>query len=246
MAMNFHGLKAAAALAAGLGLAACGDGGAGASSGGQSEYEREGDFVKGEADAPVVMVEYASAACPACGQFSVNVKPTLDEYIADGTLRLAFREMITAPRDLAIAGFMLARCAPEDEYIDTLSLFFEQQRSIYEAMERGEAMQQFELVADSAGIGEGRFRECMSDEAAMQSVVDASERAAEDGITATPTFIINGETISGDQGPDGAGMVWHADDEPIEDGEGTIPAQFTGDSFARIIEYYEARATSGE
>jgi protein-disulfide isomerase len=233
----------AAAVAVIAGLAACGNGASGDDA--RTDFEREGDFATGSPDAPVVMVEYASTACPACANFNINVKPTINQYIENGTLRLVFREMITAPRDLAIAGFMLARCAPEDRYFDVLDLVFEQQQAIYQSMQDGRGLQQFQTIAGSAGIDQQRFRECMSDEAMMAEVTAASEQAARDGVNATPTFYFNGELVSAERAPDGSGLVWAADGDPIEDEDGFIPAQFSGDSFERIILHYQARAEGG-
>lgn len=233
----------AAAMAAAISLAACGNGAAGDDA--RTEFEREGDFATGSADAPVVITEYASTACPACANFNINVKPTINEYIENGTVRLVFREMITPPRDLAIAGFMLARCAPEEQYFDVLDLVFEQQQAIYQSMERGQGLQQFQAIANSAGISQERFRECMSDEDLMAEVIAASERSARDGVNATPYFLFNGVPVQADRAPDGSGLVYFADNEPIEDADGFVPAQFSGDSFERIILYFQARAEGG-
>ena len=62
-------------------------------------------------DAPVTVVEYASATCPHCAAFHKNVFPELKKtYIDTGKVRFIFREF---PHDqLALAAFMLARCAP--------------------------------------------------------------------------------------------------------------------------------------
>lgn len=228
------------AAATALALTACG-GDSGAADG-RSAYEREGDFARGSADAPVVLIEYGSTACGGCAAFHEGVYPTLNRYIEDGTLRLVFREMLTGSAELALAGFMLARCAPEDRYFDVLDVLFEQQQAIYMAAQRGQARQQFQTIARSAGLSDEEFRTCMSDEGAVTAINEANQRAAREGINATPSFIFNGMRVEANRAPDGSGVVYFADNSPIEDEEGFIPAQFTGDTFSRIIEYFRSRA----
>src|SRR6476620_307701 len=68
-----------------------------------------GDRVLGRTDAPVTIVEYASATCPHCAAFHKDVFPQLkSEFIDTGKVRFIFREFPFD--DLALAAFMLARC----------------------------------------------------------------------------------------------------------------------------------------
>lgn len=233
-------LVPAFAAAAALALAACG-GNSGAADG-RSEFEREGDFAKGNPEAPVVLIEYGSTACGGCAAFHEGVHPTLNRYIEDGTVRLVFREMLTGSAELALAGFMLARCVPEERYFDILDVLFEQQQAIFMAAQRGQARQQFQTIARSAGLSDQEFRTCMSDESAVTAINEANQRAAREGINATPSFIINGVRVEPQRAPDGSGVVYFAGTTPIEDEQGFVPAQFTGDSFSRIIEYFRSRA----
>ena len=126
MMMSMSRLIGTAALAAGLVLTGCG----GATPDGRSQYEREGDFAKGNPDAPLTIIEYASTACPACAYYHANGKPTMDRYVESGQVRYVFREMITGLPALATPGFMLARCAPEERYFDVLDLLFAQQQAL--------------------------------------------------------------------------------------------------------------------
>ncbi|MFC4724924.1 DsbA family protein [Glycocaulis abyssi] len=240
MAFDFaRKLVPAFAAATALALAACG-GNSGASDN-RSEFEREGDFARGSADAPVVFIEYGSTACGGCAAFHHGVYPTLNRYVEDGTVRLVFREMLTGSAELALAGFMLARCAGEERYFDVLDVLFEQQQAIFMAAQRGQARQQFQTIARSAGLSDQEFRACMSDESAVDAINESNQRAARDGINATPSFIINGERVEANRAPDGSGVVYFAGNAAIEDDQGFVPAQFTGDTFSRIIEYFRSR-----
>lgn len=233
-------LLSAIAAALALTLTACG-GSTGADET-RSAFEREGDRGKGSASAPVVMIEYLSVSCGACAGFHTNVNPTLERYIADGTLRLVYREMLTPPPELALAGFLLARCVSEDRYFDMVGLMLEQQQAIFMAARRGEARQQYQTIARSAGLSDEQFRTCMSDEGAVAALNEANQQAARDGIGVTPSFVINGVRLESGRAPDGSGLVYFAGGEPIEDERGFVPEQFSDDSFSRIIEYFRSRA----
>ncbi len=237
-----------AAIAAGLALAACGGGGGGsdAAQTERTEFEREGDFAKGSPDAPVTMVEYASVACGGCAAFHQNAMPAVQEYVDSGDVRFVFREMVTGQPQLAVAGFMLARCgADEGRYFDIIDVVFEQQRALFQAMGEGRATEQLLSIARSAGFTEEEFQTCLSDEAVLEEVREANDAAVNAGVRSTPTFIFNGVEIDMQRSPEeGAGMVYYAGGEPIRDEQGLIPAApgYSGDSFERIIMYFKARA----
>ncbi|MEO1040056.1 MAG: thioredoxin domain-containing protein [Pseudomonadota bacterium] len=238
-------LLTAASLAAGLVLAACGGGG-GAADSGRGAFEREDDVAKGSPDAPVTMVEYASVACGGCGVFHNTVMPSLQSYIDEGEVRYVFREMLTGQVQLAVAGFMLARCAEDDEgYLEIVEVLFQQQRALFVAMQAGNANDQLQAIARSAGFTDERYRTCLTDETLLEQVRQANDQAVADGIGSTPTFIFNGELLETARGPDGGGLVYAVGGEPLVDEQGSIPAEFTADSFERIILHYKARAESG-
>jgi protein-disulfide isomerase len=230
----------AAGAAAVLVMSACS--GASSTGDGRSAFEREGDHAIGNPDAPVTMVEYASVACGGCAAWHESAKPTVDEYIESGDVRYVFREMITGQPQLAIAGFMLANCAPEDQYFEVIDLLFEQQRALFTAMQQRRAQEQFATIARTAGFTDEEFRACLEDEDNLQAVRDANERASADGMSATPTFIINGQLLEAGSSPDADGPVYAVNGQPLVDEQGPIPATFEGETFERIILYYKARA----
>ena len=99
-----------------------------------------GDRVLGNPDAKVTMIEYASATCPHCAHFSNNTFPTLKtEYIDTGKVKYIFREFPFD--DLALAAFMLARCAPEDKYYPMIEVLYEQQAEVDAQRSQGRAVQ---------------------------------------------------------------------------------------------------------
>lgn len=230
-------LTLAAAVAGAVLMTACSGGGA---PDGHSAYEREGDRGVGPIDAPVTIIEYASTACGGCGAFFMQGKPAIDDAVERGDVRFVFREMLTGQPNLARAGHMQARCAPEDQYLDVIDIVFEQQRALFSAMQQGNAQGQFLNIARTAGFTDEEFRACMTNQEILQQVEEANMQAVRDGIGATPTFIINGQTLEDMQGADG--LVYAVNGEILVDEQGEIPAQIDRDTWDRIIALFKARA----
>ena len=238
--MTLRALFAAGGVALAVGLAAC----SGGAPEGRSQYEQEGDRAKGSPDAPVVIVEYSSVSCPTCANFHINAMPTIKAYVEAGDVRYIMRETIASQPELAIAGFMLANCAPDDQYFDVIDILFEQQRALFTAMRQGRAQLQLQSIASTVGLSTEEFRACLSDGEGLQAVQDRSQAAADAGVSATPTFFINGERV-GSIADRELGLVWAENDEPIIDGLGMVAYAFDAETIDRIILYYKARAEEG-
>lgn len=238
--MTFRALFAAGFAAIAVSLAACGPG----APEGRSAYETADDRAKGSPDAPVTIVEYASVACGGCAAFHEFAMPTVNEYIEAGDVRMVFREMITGQAELAFAGFLLANCAPDDQYFDVIYILFEQQRAMFVAMQQGRAQQQLQTVATAAGFTTEEFRACLSDEEGLQAIQARNQAAAEAGVTGTPTFFVNGDRLESIRDGQGA-LVYAVNGEVLTDDQGPIPATFEGETFSRIIAYYKARVEGG-
>lgn len=152
-----------------------------------------GDRVLGQAEAPVVMVEYASATCPHCAEFNSKVLPLIKaEYIDTGKLRFIFREF---PLDQAALGaFMLARCVPEDKYFATLDLMFRRQA----IWMKGDKAAELLKVTQMAGMDKAGFEACLKRADIAKAIIESSRKAAKDfGIKGTPAIFVNGRMIDG-------------------------------------------------
>ena len=152
-----------------------------------------GDMAQGDAKAPVTIVEYASMTCGHCAAFHQNTYPELKKrYIDTGKVRFIFREF---PLDqLALAAFMLARCAGDDKYFAMIDTLFQQHNDW--VVER--PLQPLMAIAKQAGIGEQRFNECLKDEKLINGIENVRTRATEVfNVQSTPTFFINGKLLRG-------------------------------------------------
>jgi protein-disulfide isomerase len=176
---------------AALALPACGQGGSGADTGATRD-----DNALGDPNAPVTMIEYASVTCPHCKAFHDQVFDELRaRYIDTGKVRFVFRELPTAPSALAMGGFLLARCAPEDKYFDVLDILFEKQIPLVQAYQARTAREELLKIARPLGISEEQFDACLEDQAEIERIQRIGDEGyAQFGVASTPTFVINGQT----------------------------------------------------
>jgi protein-disulfide isomerase len=154
----------------------------------------EPDMVMGDANAPVTIIEYASMTCPHCAHFHDTTLPGLKEkYIDTGKAKLILREFPFDPR--ALAAFMLARCAPENQYYPLIDVLFKQQRTWATAEDPRPPLLQ---IAKLAGFTQESFEACLKNQQVLDNVMAVKEKAEKDfGVDSTPTFFINGEKHSG-------------------------------------------------
>ena len=176
-----------------LALAACnkGDGGVAAD-----------EMSLGDPNAKVTVIEYASVACPICANFNATVFPEFKKkYIDTGKVRYVAREALTGNPSLAVAGFLLARCAGKDKYFQVTDAVYRAQDQIYEPGSeniRPAAGHDVLLhIAQSVGMSEDQFSKCINDEKAITAMQERVDRLSKQyNVTATPTFVVNGKMLN--------------------------------------------------
>lgn len=143
----------------------------------------------GSTTAPVTIIEYASMTCSHCQAFHEKTLPSLKaKYIDTGKVRFILREFPLDP--LATGAIMLARCAPAEDYFAMVDLLFEKQREWAFVDKPIDALV---ALAKRVGFTQASFKTCITDQTLYENVTAVKERAAEKfGVSATPTFFING------------------------------------------------------
>ncbi|HST91917.1 MAG TPA: thioredoxin domain-containing protein [Brevundimonas sp.] len=187
-AMSRRAAMTAAALAAMTTLAGCGGGGAGAAA--------EGDMALGAAEgAKVTVVEYASVTCGVCAAWQETTWPAFKAaYVDTNKVRYVFRELPTPPANVAVAGFMIARCAGEDKYFDVVHGIMASQAEWRAGVNPRDTLFR---VGNGAGLNNQQIETCITDPANLQASEDRSQAAVKAGVTGTPAFFVNGVQIAG-------------------------------------------------
>ena len=175
------------ALALTVGLAGCS----------KTESVSADDMRLGNATSKITVVEYASVTCPHCARWSADVFPAFKaKYIDSGKVNFVYREFPTAPENVAVAGFLVARCAGKDKYFEVLDALYRQQMEVVT-----NPLESLTRIAQSVGLDEAQFKACVSDEKALKAMNDRTVKFAKEAdIRGTPTFVVNGKKVGGDDG----------------------------------------------
>lgn len=155
----------------------------------------EGRPFQGPADAPVTLVEFTDYECPFCAQHFRETYPRLlSEY--RGELKYVVRNYpVPELHPLAPKAAEAAECAGEQErFWDYHDILLERSPAIYLDTLKG--------YARELGLDTQSFDSCL-DSGRKAAVVERDvEAGTEYGVTATPTFFINGRRIVGALGFD--------------------------------------------
>ena len=160
------------------------------------------EMTLGDENAPVKVIEYASATCPHCKSFHVNTfKDVKANYIDTGKVHFTYRE-VYFDRFGLWAG-MVARCGGGDNYFGIINLVFEQQSTWTKGETPLDIAENLKKIGRTAGLTTDQLDACLQDEALAQAMIAVYEdNAKADGIRSTPSFMINGTLVAGDQSYD--------------------------------------------
>lgn len=185
--MSRRAALTAAALASMAALAGCGGAGGAAPA--------EGDMSMGAPEgAKVTVVEYASVTCGHCALWQETVWPQFkSKYVDSNKIHYVFREFPTPPQDVAVAGFLIARCAGEDKYFGIIHEIMASQREWQAGVPPRETLLR---VATGAGLSQAQFQACVTDTKAIEAMDARIQAGISAGVTGTPTFIINGRKVA--------------------------------------------------
>ena len=152
------------------------------------------EMSKGDDNAPIVFVEYASLTCPACAAFHANVYPKLNkEYIETGKIKFVHREIYFDRAGLWAA--LTARCTNAvNRYFGIIDLLYSEQAIWSKSDSSDEIVEALLKISAKAGIEKGKAISCLEDqEKALDLVNQYQIYVNEEAIESTPTFVISGK-----------------------------------------------------
>ncbi|MDA7705339.1 DsbA family protein [Rickettsiales bacterium] len=161
------------------------------------------DHVLGKKDAPVTIIEYASMSCPHCAEFYANGFDNLKDYIDSGEVLFIYRDLpLNGP---ALAGAVAAEC-----YYNKIQQDYKYHnfvKNLFKHQEKWAFMPDFidklKEISVIQGISDAELSKCLEDKDLQKSIISRAQNASKSlNIKATPTFIVNGEIVSGYKGWD--------------------------------------------
>jgi protein-disulfide isomerase len=153
------------------------------------------DMVKGNSDAKVTIVEYASFTCPHCATFHKEIFPQLrEQYIDTGKVKFIYREVyFDAP---GLWGGLLARCVGPEKYFGIVDLLYKKQSKWASGSTEKEILNELFSIGRQVGMEDEQINKCMQNKEKSLKMIDAYlENSKIDKITSTPSLVVNGKLL---------------------------------------------------
>ena len=156
------------------------------------QLQRVPGVSQGQANAPVVIMEFADFQCPACGDFATFSKPLIKDYVDNGTVRFVWYDFpLVQIHKNAMLAARAGRCANEqNQFWAFHDVIFGRQA---EWSESDEGVELFTGYAQQAGLDRGAFSQCLRSDKYQQEVSESFQLGTTLGVSGTPTLFVNGK-----------------------------------------------------
>jgi len=157
----------------------------------KSEVTYDPTRLKGDAKAPVTIVEFADFECPFCKAAQPTLKEVLAKY--NGKVRLSYRDLpLREMHPHAQGSAEAARCAADQ------GKFWEYHDLVFADTSKLDAAG-LKDKARTASLDQERFDSCLASRKFQAQIQSDLEMGMNAGVTGTPTFFINGTVLTGAQ-----------------------------------------------
>ncbi len=159
------------------------------------------DFVLGDLNAPITIIEYASLSCPHCASFYREAFEKLrSEYIDVNKVKFIYRDFPLNQQ--ALVASMSAICRAKDEGSDKVVAYYAIIKALFKSQETWAFDQKYveklQSILSLDGMSSSRFKSCLDDKKLQDKILEnriAASNALK--ISSTPTFYINDEVVEG-------------------------------------------------
>ncbi len=152
---------------------------------------------KGSSDAPITIYELSDFQCPFCLTFFKDFWPAIqEEYVETGKVKFTFLNLpLISIHSHAAEAHEYAMCAAaQDQFWGMHDRLFETQET-WSPME--DATPYFVTLAERLDLDRAAFKRCIESGLVRSIVASDVRMAMQNGLTSTPTFIIEGGALQG-------------------------------------------------
>lgn len=173
-----------------------------------SEQASAPDLVIGQPDAQLTIVEYGDFKCPNCSRFHQQAGADIKrDYVDSGKVKVVFRNLPFIAPDSTVAA-QGAYCANDQgQFSQYYDLLFNHIWSEYYGSgntNEGKASEIFNEanltnLVSAIGVETDEFNDCLKSNKYSGAVESDSFHAQQDGAAGTPTVVIDGQPVVGNQ-----------------------------------------------
>lgn len=156
------------------------------------------DYMLGDANATVTIVEFSDFQCPFCGKYSTETFPQIKQsYIDTGKVKYYFRDFPLDFHPQAKDASKAANCAgAQGKYWEMHDEVFKNQ-SAWSG--NADVLNILKGYAKTLGLNKAEFDKCIADANTENEIFSDLLIGSQLGASGTPTFFINGEKLVGAQ-----------------------------------------------
>ena len=166
-----------------------------------TQVQQDGLSALGNPDAPIVIDEFSDFGCSHCADFGLETKKLLEEeFIKTGIVYLRFHSVGSLLGSSAtLQAAEAAYCAGEQEsFWNFHDLVFTNQVKLFSnrTAENSKFYLEFAEILD---LDLNQFETCLVERTYQSRAADDESLARQNGITGTPSFLVNGQLLVGNQ-----------------------------------------------
>lgn len=166
----------------------------GITSGVQAPAITTGDWVTGNKDAKVSVIEYGDFQCPACAAYHPMVQQMLSEY--GDRIVFVFRNFpLTQHKNAWVSAQAAGAAGLQGKYWNMNNLLYEKQTDWGE-LSSGDVKNKLDEYASSLGLDMNKFHQDMDSDAVKNKIRNDSDGGNRSQVDHTPTFFINRTQIT--------------------------------------------------
>lgn len=153
----------------------------------------EKDWVKGEANAPVTLVEYTDFQCPACGAYYPLIKQLTEEFGDKVKVVIRHYPLIQIHKNALPSARAAEAAGRQGKFWEMYDLLFVNQKDWSLAEDPTKSI--FPSYAGRIGLDVEKFRQDMADSSIDDKINQDRQTGNDLEITGTPTFFLNGKKL---------------------------------------------------
>ncbi|MDP3964184.1 MAG: thioredoxin domain-containing protein [bacterium] len=151
------------------------------------------DWTKGNQDASVVLVEYSDLQCPACASYEPMIKQVIENFSEDVLFVYRHFPLKSIHPNAEEAGWAAEAAGQQDAFWEMHDILFNRQTA-WSALSNPKDT--FIDYAKELGLNAEQFDTDYESDTARDKVNSDYQSGVRSSVQGTPTFFINGETIS--------------------------------------------------
>lgn len=150
------------------------------------------DWVKGDKDAKVVLVEYSDFQCPACARLYLLVKQLEKEFGAKAFFVYRHFPLKNLHQNAEPAAFASEAAGRQNKFWAMHDLLFDKQT---EWSDKDDAKEVFFQYAQELGLDVEKFKSDLDSQEVKEKVANDILSGQRGGVRGTPAFFINGKIV---------------------------------------------------